>query len=186
MMIIGNTCISDDIKEQYFVCDLNKCKGACCEEGDAGAPLEKEELAIIDEVYSRVLPYLPEKSIKTIEQKGLYEVDSEGDYCTTTVGTRECVFAIKENGILQCAFEKAYNDGVIGFKKPISCHLYPIRVSKTNIFELVNYHQWQICSDACVNGKRAKIPLYKFLKDPLIRKFGSKWYTQLVESIENA
>ncbi len=180
MIIIENTVVSEHILEKQFVCDLNKCKGACCVEGDSGAPLELDEMQILDEIYEHVKPYLPHKNIDTIAQKGLYELDSDGDMCTTTIGDRECVFAIYDaNGILGCGIEKAHNDGKISFKKPISCHLYPIRVSKTAENELVNYSEWEVCSPACDLGKMLKVPAYQFLKEPLVRKFGKQWYEVL-------
>lgn len=185
MIIVDDVILSDDIKEQFFICDLNKCKGACCVEGDAGAPLEQDELLLLEETFEEVRAYLPKKNIEIIDQKGLYEVDSEGDFCTTTVDNRECVFATYETtGILTCAIEKAYNDGKISFKKPISCHLYPIRITKAADKHLLNYSRWDICSPACELGKKNQTPIYKFLKEPLQRKFGSDWYQKLIKEVE--
>lgn len=183
MIIIDNTIVSDDIVKKQFVCNLNACKGACCEEGDAGAPLEMDELLVLDEIYDSVKPYLPQKNVDVIEKQGLYEVDQEGDFCTTTVDNRECVFALRnENGTLACAIEKAYLDGKTAFKKPISCHLYPIRVTKTAVNEILNYHKWEICSEACTLGENLKVPVYKFLKEPLERKFGKEWFAILEQA----
>jgi hypothetical protein len=185
MIILDKTLISQHIIDTKFVCDLNKCKGACCVEGDSGAPLEMDELSILDEIYEKVKPYLPSKNIESIEKKGLYEVDKEGDFCTTTVGNRECVFAILDaKKVWSCGIEKAHNDGLIDFKKPISCHLYPIRITKTNENELLNYSEWDVCSPACSLGKSLEVPVYKFLKEPLIRKFGNDWYNALEQSVE--
>lgn len=185
MIIHQNTVLSDEIVEKHFVCDLNACKGACCVEGDAGAPLEQDELLILDEIFESVKPYLSAESLKVIAEKGLYEVDSEGDFCTTTINNRECVFAIYDDKkILKCGIEQAYLDKKISFKKPISCHLYPIRISKTAEFELINYSRWDICSAACTHGEALKVPLYKFLKEPLIRKYGTDWYNELLNLIE--
>jgi hypothetical protein len=184
MKIIDQTVLSDDIFENYFVCNLNACKGACCVEGDAGAPLENEELPILEEIYPAVKPYLSKEGIQIIEEKGLFEVDSDGDFCTTTIGNKECVFAIyDEHKTLHCGIEKAYKDGEIEFQKPISCHLYPIRITKTQEFELLNYSRWDICNAACDNGKKLKVPLYQFLKAPLIRKYGENWYKKLLKTL---
>lgn len=184
MIIHQNTVLSDEIVEKHFVCNLNACKGACCVEGDAGAPLEQDELLILDEIFESVKPYLSAESLKVIAEKGLYEVDSEGDFCTTTINNRECVFAIYDDKkILKCGIEQAYLDKKTSFKKPISCHLYPIRISKTAAFELINYSRWDICSAACAHGMALKVPLYKFLKEPLIRKYGTEWYNELLNLI---
>jgi hypothetical protein len=184
MIIIDNTIVSEYIIDNQFVCDLNRCKGACCIEGDSGAPLEMDELPILEEIYEKVKPYLPKANIEAIEKQGLYEIDSDGDFCTTTVGTKECVFAkADEKGIWACCIEQAYNDGKIDFKKPISCHLYPIRITKTAENELLNYNEWKVCSPACELGAKLQVPTYKFLKEPLIRKYGEEWYSVLELSI---
>ncbi|MFN8357310.1 MAG: DUF3109 family protein [Spirosomataceae bacterium] len=185
MILIDNTAISDDVADQFFVCDLSKCKGACCVEGDAGAPLEVSELPILDKIFSKVKPYLTEAGIKAIEEQGRYLKDADGDYETPTVNGRECAYAIyDERGILKCAIEQAYNDGKIDFKKPISCHLYPIRVTKYEHYHALNYDRWHICKPACSHGESLKVPLYKFLKAPLTRAYGEEWYAQLVNQIE--
>jgi hypothetical protein len=185
MIVLEPAIVSDDIKEKYFICDLDKCKGACCVEGDAGAPLELEEVAILEEIYDKVKPYLPQLNQKTIDEKGLFEVDSEGDFCTTTINNKECVFAYYEtNGKLSCGIEKAYLDKKINFQKPISCHLYPIRVSKVADKFLLNYHRWDICTPACELGAKHQVPLYKFLKEPLERMFGQKWYQDFCNQVE--
>lgn len=182
MILIEDTVISDDIVEQQFVCDLNKCKGACCVEGDLGAPLEEVELAIMDEIYEKVKPYLSEAGIKAIEEQGKYIEDFEGDFSTTTIDNKECAYAIYDaKGILKCAIEEAYNDGIVDFKKPISCHLYPIRITKYEHYHALNYDRWSICSPACTLGEQLKVPVYKFLKEPLIRAFGEEWYAELEE-----
>ena len=187
MIILDNAVLSDDIKEHHFVCDLSKCKGACCVEGDLGAPLEKEELALIEESLEAVKPYLSEKGLNVIEKEGLYILDEEGDYSTTTIEGNECAFAIyDEKGILKCAIEQAYIDGKSKWKKPISCHLYPIRITKYDHYDALNYDQWDICDAACKLGSELKVPIYRFLKEPLIRKYGEKWYVDLVEEIEGS
>ncbi|MDX2196080.1 MAG: DUF3109 family protein [Cytophagales bacterium] len=185
MLAIHDTLIADDIIQSYFVCDLLQCKGACCEAGDAGAPLQIHELPILEQIYDEVKSYLPQDSIAAIEQNGLYDTDSEGEFCTTTVDSKQCVFASKNNNIWQCSIEKAYQEGKISFQKPASCHLYPIRVAKTPYGHLLNYHQWHICAPACNHGAKLKIPLYVFLKQPLIQKFGEEWYNILCQYAEN-
>lgn len=176
--------ISDDIINEQFVCNLDKCKGACCVEGDSGAPLDDDELRIMIDVYDKVKPFMNEKGIAAVEKDGLYVKDEDGDYTTTCVdGNKECAYVVFENGITQCAFEKAYNAGAIEWKKPISCHLYPIRITKYDDFEALNYDRWSICSPACSFGKELKVPVYKFLKEPLIRKYGEEWYQALCEAV---
>jgi hypothetical protein len=185
MMKVGDVLVSDDIREKEFVCNLEKCKGACCVEGDFGAPLEESELAILEEIYPKVKPYLTPAGIKVIEKEGKHTTDDDGDLCTPVIDGRECAYAMYDKkGILKCGIEQAYLDGVISWKKPISCHLYPIRITKKKDFEAVNYHKWHICSPACAFGKELQVPLYKFLKDPLIRKYGEPWYDGLLEAID--
>lgn len=184
MIQVGEVLVSDDIKEKEFVCNLEKCKGACCVEGDFGAPLEENELEILKAIYPKVKPYLSKEGIKVIEKEGTHTVDDDGEYCTPIIKGRECVYAIyDEKNVLKCGIEQAYLDGKIDYKKPISCHLYPIRITKKKNFEAVNYHKWSICSAACALGKELQVPLYKFLKDPLIRKYGETWYNELVNQI---
>jgi len=185
MLIVKNVYISDDVAENFFVCDLEKCKGACCVEGHLGAPLEEEELPILHQIYDKVKPYLTPEAIKVIEKDGLYIKDHEGDYSTTTINDRECVFAFYDDkGFLKCGIETAHQNGEIDFPKPISCHLYPIRITKLDVEEALNYHRWQICSPACDHGKTLGVPLYKFLKTPLVRRYGEDWYNELLEQIE--
>ena len=186
MIQIEDKLISEDIFSEEFVCNLSKCKGACCVEGDIGAPLEKEETKILDDIYEKIKPYLTREGIKAIEEQGTWEIDpSDGDFVTPMVENRECVYVtFDEKGITKCGIEKAYEDGVIDWQKPISCHLYPIRVQKYSTFTALNYHEWFICSDACALGKELQVPVYKFLKTPLIRKFGEDFYTMLSEAAE--
>ena len=185
MIELGKVILSDDIKEKFFVCNLEKCKGACCVEGDLGAPLEEDELKKLEDAYEVVKPYLMEEGIEAIEKQGKYVLDEDGEYSTPTIDGAECAYAIyDEKVILKCGIEQAYLDGKTDFKKPISCHLYPIRAKKYDEFEALNYDQWHICSPACDFGKELGVEVYKFLKDPLIRKYGEQWYNDLVELIE--
>lgn len=186
MILVGQAVISDDIKENFFVCDLEKCKGACCVEGDAGAPLEDEETGVLDEIYPLIKDYLTEEGIEAIERQGTWVRDWDGEKVTPTIGDNgACAYALTdERGILKCGIEQAYLDGKIGYKKPISCHLYPIRVTQYDDFDALNYDRWDICSAACVLGSQLGVPVYKFLKEPLIRKYGEDWYAELVREIE--
>lgn len=185
MITLGNTIISDDIADKFFVCDLNKCKGACCVAGDLGAPLSEEELTIMEDICEDVLPYLSAAGVKALELHGPYIHDHEGDFSTTTIDNKECAFAIYDvKGILKCGIEQAYLDGKINFRKPISCHLYPIRITEYDQYDALNYDRWDICSPACSHGRELGVPLYKFLQNPLERKYGAEWYKQLVVKIE--
>jgi Protein of unknown function (DUF3109) len=186
MILIENTVISDDIVEKFFVCDLLKCKGACCVEGDLGAPLNEDELPIMQEIYEDVKPYLSEIGIQTIEKEGVYVKDWEGDYSTPVIEGRECAYAIYDDrNILKCGIEQAYLAGKITWQKPISCHLYPIRITKYEQYEALNYDRWHICSDACTQGADLGVEVYKFLKGPLIRKYGEAWYQELLEEVRD-
>lgn len=187
MIRVGNILVSEDIADNEFVCNLEKCKGACCVEGELGAPLEEEELEILKSIYEDVKPFLTPEGIKAIEEQGLFILDEDGDYSTPTIGGRECAYAVyDEKGILQCGIERAFNAGKVNWRKPISCHLYPIRILKKRNLEALNYHRWEICSPACELGKQLKVPVYRFLKDALIRKYGETWYAELVRQIETS
>lgn len=185
MIELGKTLISDDVINEQFVCDLNKCKGACCVEGDLGAPLEEEELELIDQVIDLVKPYLSEEAKQVLDREGGYIIDEDGDFSTTTIDGKECVFAFyDQNQHLKCSIEQVHRDGSTDFQKPISCHLYPIRISKLPDFEALNYDRWEICSDACDLGKELKVPVYRFLKDALTRKYGRDWYAKLEDKVK--
>lgn len=185
MVEIGKAIVSLDVFAKEFVCDIAACKGACCEEGDSGAPLDEEELAIIDDIYDIVAPYLPEAGLAAIAEQGKYIIDADGDYVTPLVNNRECVYTIYEEGIAKCGIEKAYFDKKIEWRKPISCHLYPIRINKYTDFDAVNYDKQDICSDARACGAKLKVPVYKFLKEPLTRKYGAEWYTELEDVVKH-
>ncbi len=185
MISIDKTVLSDDIADNCFMCDLEKCKGACCVEGDLGAPLEKSELKILDEIYEKVAPYLTAKGREAIIRQGKYVFDEEGEYSTPTVNGKECAYAVYDDrGILKCAIEQAWMDKKIKFQKPISCHLYPIRITKYESYDALNYDRWEICLTACELGKKKRIPLYRFAKKALIRKYGTEWYDKLCSIIE--
>jgi Protein of unknown function (DUF3109) len=181
VVIVDNKIVGDEIFERKFVCDLNACKGACCIHGESGAPLEKAELKKLEEVIDAVKPYMNKKGLAAIKKQGLYEIDSDGDYVTPLVGpAEECAYVyFDDKKIAKCAIEQAYLNGETKWHKPISCHLYPIRVSKLKTSEALNYHEWEICEPACACGDKLDVPVYKFLKQPLIRKYGEDWYKQL-------
>ena len=179
MIEIEKTIISRDVIEKKFVCDLTKCKGACCVEGDSGAPLEKEELKILEKDIDKIMPFLRGEGIEAIKAQGVYVIDWDSEYVTPLVNEKECAFAIFEEGIALCGIEKAFLAGAIKFRKPISCYLYPVRTKKFKDFDAVNYDVWDICKPAVENGKKLNVPVYKFLKEPLSQKYGKDWYKQL-------
>ena len=183
MIVIDNKLVSDEIIEEQFVCDLNKCKGGCCVDGDAGAPLNKEELVHLNEVYDAVLPYLDEENKKELQKQGRYVFDEEFGWVTPTINSKVCVYGITDpNGIVKCGIEQAYNDGKVSWKKPISCHLFPIRIqlSKNKKTEYVNYEPREdLCSAGCKLGEKLKVPVYVFLKEALVRKYGVEFYETL-------
>ncbi len=176
---VENTLISSEIFSVNFVCNLEKCKGACCIEGDRGAPLEKEEIQFIETQLEAIRPYMTDAGRQLLDSEGFHEGEEIDDIATTCLPTGECVFVYKENGILGCAMEKAFKEGKTDFYKPISCHLYPIRINKIGDFDAVNYHEWNICKAACSLGNDLNIPTFRFLKEPLIRKYGAPWYNEI-------
>jgi hypothetical protein len=181
LIAIDNILVSDDVVEAKFVCDLTKCKGGCCEDGDAGAPLEKEEMKVLDEHYDVVKPYMTTEGISEISRQGKYVYDRDFGWVTPTIGGGICAYGLRDSqGIIKCAIEQAYLDGKLEWKKPISCHLYPITISKTKEYTMLNYEPREIlCKSACTFGKKLKVPVYQFLKDSLVRKFGEEFYTAL-------
>jgi len=182
MFQLGKTIISEEILDKEFICNLNACKGACCVEGEAGAPVTLEESKILKAIYPKIKSYLRPEGIDAIEKQGVYTLNPIGDFETTLVDGHECAYAIfDENKIVKCGIEAAHKDGVINFYKPISCHLYPIRVKEYSTLTAVNYHSWPICKDACILGKELKVPTYQFVKQALIRMFGQDWYDELDE-----
>lgn len=180
MLLIDDKLISEDIFDKHFVCDLSACKGACCVEGESGAPLKEEELAILDDIFEDVKPYLRKEGIKAIEKDGKYVQDSDGEWVTTLRGGMECAYTVfDEKGVAACGIEKAHFDGASEFRKPISCHLYPIRTKQLSEYEGMNYHKWPICAPACECGSKLNMPVYKFCKDALIRAYGQEFYGKL-------
>ncbi|MCQ2193740.1 MAG: DUF3109 family protein [Paludibacteraceae bacterium] len=180
MLQIGETIVSFDMLEKAFICDLSACKGQCCVEGDSGAPLEESEVEIIKELLPVIWDDLSDKSKAVIEAQGVAYRDIEGDLVTSIVGNGECVFSyIDEDGNCKCAIEKACRAGKTDFYKPISCHLYPVRLGKYATYTAVNFHKWKVCKAAFELGKKNGTPVYQFLKGPLIRKFGEDWYAEL-------
>ena len=182
MFQIGKTLISEEIIENDFVCNLNACKGACCVEGASGAPLENNEIGILEAIFDKVRPYLRKEGVKAIEEQGAYVKGEDGEWETTLVNNSECAYVIfSDSGIAKCGLEEAYNQGATEWKKPISCHMYPIRIKEYSEFTAVNYHKWEICDPACSLGNELKVPIYKFVKEALVRKFGEIWYKELEE-----
>ena len=185
MFLIQNTLVSLDVLEKDFCCDLDKCRGCCCIEGDAGAPLTDEEEEKIREILSILLPDMTKEARAVVEAQGVSYLDPSGEKVTSIVNDKDCVFARTDhNGWCYCLIEKAYNAGKIDFKKPISCHLYPIRLNKVGDMIGVEYHRWDICHCARQLGKKLHLPIYQFLKEPLIRRFGQEWYDELCLTAE--
>jgi len=182
MISIDNILVSDEVIEEQFVCDLDKCKGGCCEDGDAGAPLSIEELEFLKQAFNKVVPFLTAEGKAEIERTGLFRYDQEFGWVTPTINGGICAYGYRdEKGIIKCSFEQAYNDGLTTWKKPISCHLYPIKTKTSKKkYEMVNYVPREtMCNPACILGKKLKVPVYKFLKDALIRKYGEDFYNAL-------
>ncbi|MDR1707312.1 MAG: DUF3109 family protein [Prevotella sp.] len=180
MFQINDTIVASDIIEESFICNLSVCKGECCVEGESGAPLENEEVKIIEDLLPQVWDDLSPEAQNIIKQQGVAYKDDDGEMVTSIVNGKDCVFTYyDEEGVCKCAIEKAYREGRVDFYKPISCHLYPIRLQKYNSFTAVNYHRWSICRAAVLLGKKEGLKIYQFLKEPLVRRFGEDWYNEL-------
>ncbi len=177
---VGDKLVSDEVFEKQFVCNLSACKGACCVEGDDGAPLKMEEVNQLEDHIDAITPYMTEAGKKAVADNGVFYMDNANEPVTALVNGAECVFVFfDEKGITKCAVEKAYRDGKTDFNKPISCHLYPIRAQKFKSFTALNYDKWPICKDACTLGEELAVPVYRFLKEPLIRAYGAAFYDKL-------
>ena len=179
MIIHQDTLISEDIFEKEFVCNLNQCKGSCCVEGDFGAPLSTDEIQAITDNLDAIKPYMSRKGLHLLSEKGFNEIDIDGDHVTTCIEHRDCIFTVNENGVYKCAIENAWKNGDSPIQKPISCHLYPVRVESVGDYVTLNYDKWEICDSACSLGQSLKVPVYVFLKDSLQRAFGESWYSEL-------
>lgn len=179
MVLIDDVLVSRAVLEEEFVCNLNACKGACCVDGDEGAKITAEEVEIMEHLYEKVKPYLTDEGIKKIEKDGVYYTGEKGQLHLNTVDSKACVFLHYKDEIALCGIQQAQIDGVVDWPKPISCHLYPIRIDEYKDFEAVNYYEWDICSAACELGKKLKMPVYQFLKEPLMRKYGEAFYKQV-------
>tara|TARA_B100001564_G_C20462671_1_gene588766 strand:+ start:140 stop:718 length:579 start_codon:yes stop_codon:yes gene_type:complete len=183
MILIGDKLLSKDIFEKQFACDISACKGACCIEGEGGAPLTDEECAILDEVFDEIKPYLSQEGLDVISSTGLFTVGTDGDLETPLIDGRACVYLTKlPNGIHHCGIEKAYRDGKIQFKKPISCHLYPIRIKELIDFTALNYHKWDICEGARTCGAAKDVSVLEFCEEALVRRFGREWYEEAMKT----
>lgn len=185
MIYIKDTIVHFDIFHENFICDLMKCKGACCVEGDYGAPLNKDEISLLEENLESIKPYMTDEALAFLEKNNFNEEAPDGDMVTTCINGADCIFVFDdEKGISKCAIEASFIDGKSKFLKPISCHLYPIRISKIADLEALNYNRWSICKPACRLGDKMNLPVYKFLKAPLVRKYGEDWYKELEDVAE--
>jgi len=185
MIEIGDTLISSELFSEQFVCDIASCHGACCQEGDGGAPVSASEIKLIEDAIPAVEKYISAEALSIIKSLGVTYTDTDGENLTTLMPTKECVFAYMKDGVWQCALETAYNNGKSKIRKPISCYLYPVRVKKHRKFTAVEYHKWNICKCACTKGSELKIPVYKFLREPLIAAFGKEWYSELCKAAQS-
>ena len=180
MIEIDDKIVSADLLRECFACDLSQCRGICCVEGNAGAPLEADEVDILEREYEAYRPYMTAEGIEAVERQGFMVVDADGDYTTPLVNDAECAYARNENGVTLCAIEKAWLEGKTPFRKPISCHLYPIRlVHFSNGSIGLNYHRWSVCEPARRCGRKLGIPVYRALREPIIRRFGEEFYRAL-------
>jgi hypothetical protein len=184
LIIIDNIIVSDEFINAHFSCNLSSCKGACCVAGDAGAPLEDEEIGMIEDNIDGIKPFMEEKGIAVVEKDGVFDYDETSNLVTPLVNDAECAFVVFRGKIAYCAIEQAFYAGKSDFIKPISCHLYPIRLSEKNGFTYIQYHQWSVCVPAVKKGKKEGIPLYKMLKEALIRRFGNEWYNKFIEALK--
>lgn len=179
MIQIDNTLVSLDVLERKFCCDIPLCNGMCCHYGDSGAPLEEEEAEYLEKHLRKLEPFLRDEGLQAIQEKGSSLTDSDGDVVTPLIGNEECAYALLHKGVYSCGIEKAWEAGKSRLRKPLSCHLFPIRIKRYRDYEAVNYDKWEICKPARALGEREGLPVYVFLKEALVRKYGNKWYSQL-------
>jgi len=191
VFVIDDIIVSESVITEKFLCDLSDCKGACCVEGDAGAPIEESEIGIMEDLADAALPYATEKGQDAIKSHGVFDFDENGEFVTPLVNHEECAFVYFEDGVAKCAIEKAFEKGETAglsddddFNKPISCYLYPIREVQLKGAIALNYHEWDVCKLAVEKGEKENLPIYKFLKKPLIRRFGSEWYDKLCKAVD--
>ncbi len=183
MIMVDNVVVSDELIKARFMCNLAECKGACCIEGDAGAPLKVEEIGIIEDDLDLIKPFMTPEGLKVVEEFGVFDYDSFGNFVTPLIKDRDCAFVFYNDGVAACAIEKAHLEGEIDFRKPISCYLYPIRVSKSGPIETLHFHRWNICSPAFSFGQQQQMPVYQFLREPLILKYGYAWFKKLEQLV---
>ena len=179
MFQIGDKIVSKELFDNHFICHLKKCEGNCCVFGDSGAPLEKEEADLLHRHLEEIKPFMREEGLREVNEQGSWVVDRDGDQVTPLVGQEECAYVIFEEGIARCSVEKAYEEGSIPFQKPVSCHLYPIRVSRLKDAIALNYHQWSICEPARILGSKHDLPVFRFLKEAITRVYGASFYEEL-------
>ena len=184
MLSIDHVLISDEILNQYFTCDISACRGRCCVEGDAGAPLEEEEIAVIEDFLDDIKPYMSQEGIQIVERNGIFDYDMDGILVTPLINDRECAFVYFESNIAQCAIEKAFLERKIDFQKPISCHLYPIRIKKFDYYDRLDYHHWAVCEQAQKSGKILKTTIFDYLSEPLARRYGKEWIEKVKKNFQ--
>jgi len=185
MLSIDHVIISDEVLNQYFACDLSACKGRCCVEGDAGAPLEEEEISLLEDYFDDIKPYMLPQGVKIVEENGVFDYDADGILVTPLINDKECVFVYFDEKTAKCAIEKAFLEGKIGFQKPISCHFYPIRVKKFDYYERLDYHCWEVCKAARKQGKALKISVFDYLLEPLTRRYGKAWIKKVKKNFQS-
>lgn len=181
MIQIGETIVSQVAFEHAFCCDLSKCKGACCVEGDAGAPLLPSEVPILESIQSAIRPFLRPEGIAALESQGVAVKDDDGEWVTPLVEGKECAYVTFDQGVAKCGIEQASAAGAVDWPKPISCHLYPIRVTKYKDFDALNVHHWKVCEPACSLGQELKLPVFRFLRGGLVRAYGPEWMEEAEE-----
>jgi hypothetical protein len=185
MIAIDDKLLSDELFEKKFVCDLSACKGACCVEGESGAPVADDEREKLREIWPVVKEYITAKGVAAIEEQGHFIVDEDGEYVTPLIDGKECAYTVFEaDGMARCGIEKAAREGKIDWLKPVSCHLYPVRITKLKDFDAINFHTWEVCEPACDCGSKLDVHVYKFLKEPFIRKYGEDFFEKMEAASE--